>query len=105
MKKFIGICAMAALLIFTGCFDTVEESTINDDGSGVYVSTTDLGKILGMLKMFAGEKEEMKELEKMVKKFPDFSCKKDCQNIDFLTNFQELKDEFKLLEEIKDIDY
>jgi len=67
MKKFIGICAMAALLIFTGCFDTVEESTINNDGSGVYVSTTDLGKILGMLKMFAGEKEEMKELEKMVK--------------------------------------
>ena len=45
------------------------------------------------------------ELEKIVKKFPDFSCKKDCQNLDFLTSFQKLKDEFKLLEEIEDIDY
>ena len=67
MKKLLGLWAVAALLIFTGCFDTVEESTLNDDGSGVFVSTTDMGKLIGMLKMFAGEKEEMKELEKMVK--------------------------------------
>ena len=64
MKKFFGILAVAALLTFTGCFDTVQESTIKDDGSGVFVSTTDMGKLLGMLKMFVGEKEEMKDLEK-----------------------------------------
>ena len=67
MKKNFGICALATLLIFTGCFDTVQESTINDNGSGVYVSTTDMGKLLGMLKAFMGEKQEMKDLEKMVK--------------------------------------
>ena len=67
MKKFFGILALAALLMFTGCFDTVQESTIKDDGRGVFVSTTDMGKLLGMLKMFMGEKEEMKDLEKMVK--------------------------------------
>jgi len=67
MKKLFGILAVAGLLIFTGCFDTVQESTIKDDGSGVFVSTTDMGKLLGMLKMFMGDKEEMKDLEKMVK--------------------------------------
>jgi len=67
VKKLIGICAATVLLTFTGCFDTVQESTIKDDGSGVFVSSTDMGKLLGMLKMFMGEKEEMKELEKMVK--------------------------------------
>ena len=67
MKKLFISCALASLLIFTGCFDTVQESTINDDGGGVFVSTTDMGKLLGMLKMFMGDKEEMKDLEKMVK--------------------------------------
>lgn len=37
------------------------------------------------------------QLAKILKKFPDFSLKKDCQEIDFLTNFQELKDDFILL--------
>jgi len=67
MKKLFALSALACLLICTGCFDTVQESTIKDDGSGVFVGTTDMGKLLGMLKMFMGEKEEMKELEKMVK--------------------------------------
>ena len=66
MKKISGLLVIG-LFILSGCFDTVQESTINDDGSGVFVSTTDMGKLLGMLKMFMGEKEEMKDLEKMVK--------------------------------------
>lgn len=45
------------------------------------------------------------ELEKILRKFPDFSCKKDCQNIDFLTNFRELKDNFVRLNKIEEINY
>lgn len=67
MKKLSGLFTIAALLILSGCFDTVQESTINDDGSGLYVSTMDMGKLLGMVKMVAGEKEGMKELDKMKK--------------------------------------
>ncbi|HEU4858650.1 MAG TPA: hypothetical protein VFT15_02395 [Chitinophagaceae bacterium] len=67
MKKLSRFFAIAALLILSGCFDTVQESTINDDGSGLFVSTMDMGKLLGMVKMVAGEKEGMKDMDKMKK--------------------------------------
>jgi hypothetical protein len=67
MKKICGLLVIAALLILSGCFDTVQESTINEDGSGVYVSTMDMGKLLGMIKMIAGDKKEMKDMDKMKK--------------------------------------
>ena len=62
MKKIPVLLIFAVLFIFPGCLDTVQESTINNDGSGVFVSTMNMGKLLGMVKMFAGEKEEMKEI-------------------------------------------
>ena len=67
MKKISGLFIIVALLALSGCFDTVQEATINDDGSGLYVSTMDMGKLLGMIKMVAGEKAEMKDLDKMKK--------------------------------------
>lgn len=67
MKKLPGLFTIAALFVLSGCFDTVQESTINDDGSGLFVSTMDMGKLLGMVKMVAGEKEGMKEMDKMKK--------------------------------------
>lgn len=66
MKKISGLLVIA-LFFLSGCFDTVQESTINDDGSGVFVSTMEMGKLLGMVKMIAGEKEEMKDMDKMKK--------------------------------------
>lgn len=67
MKKVSGLFTVVALLVLSGCFDTVQESTINDDGSGLFVSTMDMGKLLGMVKMVAGEKDGMKEMDKMKK--------------------------------------
>lgn len=67
MKKLPSLFTIGALLILSGCFDTVQESTINDDGSGLFVSTMDMGKLLGMVKMVAGEKEGMKDIDKMKK--------------------------------------
>lgn len=74
--------------------------TIDNRGNKYHISVYQNKKCLLETQIVTKE-----ELEKIMKKFPDFSCKKDCQEIDFLTNFQELKDEFKLLTEIKSIDY
>ncbi len=82
MKKIIGPFCLIAFFIFQGC-DTVHESTINADGSGVYVTTMDMGKVLGMVKMFAQEKDEMKDLEGKKK--------------DTLINFKDMKDSLKNL--------
>jgi hypothetical protein len=71
------------LVIFSGCFDTVEEVTINDNGSGTYISTLDMGKILGMAKSFGGDNKELKDLEKT--------------RIDTLVNLKEFRDSIKNL--------
>jgi tRNA threonylcarbamoyladenosine biosynthesis protein TsaB len=44
-------------------------------------------------------------LEELTKKFPNFSLRKDFCEIDFLTNFQILKEDFCLLNKIGEIDY
>lgn len=46
-----------------------------------------------------------KDLEKLKEKFPNFLCKEDFQDINFLTNFQKLKSDFVLLKRIEEIDY
>ncbi|WP_147411340.1 hypothetical protein [endosymbiont GvMRE of Glomus versiforme] len=46
-----------------------------------------------------------KELEEVVKHFPDFSILKNFQKVDFLKNFQKLKKYFVLLNNVEEIDY
>jgi len=66
MKRFIGLFAIVGLFILSGCFDTVEETTINDDGSGVVVSSIDMGKMLAaLMAMGSGSDEKLKAAEKM----------------------------------------
>ncbi|CAI2162038.1 2942_t:CDS:2 [Funneliformis geosporum] len=48
---------------------------------------------------------KQEDLEKLTKKFPDFLILKDFQSIDFLTNFQKLKNKFVLMDTIEEIDY
>ena len=45
------------------------------------------------------------DLKNLTNKFPEFPLAKDCQEVNFLTNFQELKNEFILLNSIEEIDY
>ena len=64
MKKLIlSICLLTAVAL-TGCFDTTEETTINDDGSGKLVTTLDMGAVIKMAKMFGGDKTE--DIDKIV---------------------------------------
>lgn len=64
MKTLIGIAAIIGLVILSGCFDTVDETTINEDGSGIVFNSVDMGKLLTMLSAMGGE-EKMKDTEKV----------------------------------------
>ena len=67
MKKITWLLGSFFLLTITGCFDTKEEITIADDGSGNYVATADMGKILSLAKTMGAENKQMKEIENMKK--------------------------------------
>lgn len=84
MKKIIGLAVFLAAIVLTGCFDMVEESTIESNGGGTYISTTDMSKMIGLAKMMGGG-EDMKELENM--------------KIDTLMNLNALKDSLQNLNE------
>jgi hypothetical protein len=54
MKKIINALLFAAsVFTMTACFDITEDITINKDGSGTYVSTTDASKLTEQLSMLA----------------------------------------------------
>ena len=74
---------MIILIIFSGCFDTVEELTIAENGGGQYINTLDMGKILGLAKTMGSGKDEMKDIDKL--------------KMDTLINLKDIKDSLKKL--------
>jgi hypothetical protein len=56
MKKINWLIVLGVLFISAGCFDTVEEISMDDKGGGVFVSTADMSSLMGMIKAFAGDK-------------------------------------------------
>lgn len=62
MKKIFIILSLFAASILTGCFDIVNESTINEDGSGIYSNTINMGSLINLLKMMGAE-NQLKEME------------------------------------------
>ncbi len=50
MKKILFSLFAAGTLLLTGCLETTQEITLNEDGTGTYVYTNDMGKVLGILK-------------------------------------------------------
>jgi hypothetical protein len=60
MKKVLVSLLAGSAILLTSCFDTVQEITLNDDGSGVYVNTSDMGKVLTIAKnMGAASSDKM----------------------------------------------
>jgi len=72
------IPGLIILIIFSGCFDTVEELTIAENGGGQYINTLDMGKILGLAKTMGSGKDEMKDIDKL--------------KMDTLINLKDIKD-------------
>lgn len=52
MKKLIFSLLAASAIFLTSCLETIQEISLNDDGTGLYVNTNDMGKILGIAKNF-----------------------------------------------------
>ena len=65
MKRILIIPFLILLAVLSGCFEIVQESNINDDGSGVFSNKTDLSSMLGMVSMLGGD--EAKKMEKETK--------------------------------------
>lgn len=86
MKRLIGVFAIIGLTILSGCFDTVEETTLNDDGSGTVVSSIDMGKMFSALAAMGGD-EKMKEAEKI--------------SIDTTIQMKSIKDSIKNLSDVE----
>ncbi len=53
MKKII-LSLLVSSVILTGCFETTQEITINDDGTGTVKTTSDLSSALGLAKQMGG---------------------------------------------------
>lgn len=65
MKKISWIGCFVVLVVFSGCFDTLEEVTITENGSGTFVNSLDMGKMLGLAKTMGSGKDEMKDIDKL----------------------------------------
>jgi hypothetical protein len=58
MKKILIYLFAATAVLFTSCLDTTQEITLNDDGSGTYVNTNDMSKILTIAKNMGAASNE-----------------------------------------------
>lgn len=65
MKKIL-LSLFAGTLLLTGCLENTQEITIQEDGSGMVVSTNDMSSLIAMAKQMGGG-EQMKDAEKVVK--------------------------------------
>lgn len=65
MKKVL-FAVSAACLMLTGCLETIQEITLNEDGSGTMSTTSDMGAILGLAKQMGGGAEMEKAGEKAI---------------------------------------
>ena len=85
MQKLKLVLGLFILFFSTGCLDTTEETTINENGSGVYVNTADMGQIFGMLKTMGGGGDDLKGIDKI--------------KMDTIIYFKDLKDSMTTLSE------
>ena len=72
MKKLIYLTATSFVILFSSCLDTEEKISINNDGSGTYVMTMDMAKMMSMLSAFGGD-EKKQEKKDTVIYFKDFT--------------------------------
>lgn len=58
MKRFALLLFTGLYLALAGCFEITNENTVNDDGSGVYSYSTDLGSIFDVINMMGGKEAQ-----------------------------------------------
>ncbi|MBL7697727.1 MAG: hypothetical protein JNK79_06195 [Chitinophagaceae bacterium] len=60
MKKFWTCVVVVFVALFAGCYEINEEITINDNGTGTYVTKMDMSALLQMMQSMASEEEIQK---------------------------------------------
>ena len=66
MKKIFLAIVLFSTFILTGCFETTQEITLNEDGSGTVSNTNDLSALIGMAKQMGGGQEIEKASDKKI---------------------------------------
>lgn len=61
MKILRYALVLVSLGFLVSCYEVNEEITINEDGTGVFITKMDMGQLLEMMQSFAGEEELSKE--------------------------------------------
>lgn len=61
MKKILIAFLIPFTLILSGCLDTYNDITINDDGSGVMITKIDMSAMMSMMASMGGSDEEIKQ--------------------------------------------
>ncbi len=54
MRKFILSFFTACTIFLTGCLETTQEITLNDDGSGIISNSNDMSALIGLAKQMGG---------------------------------------------------
>lgn len=57
MRKFILSVLTVSVIFLTGCLETTQEITLNDDGSGTISNTNDMSALIGLAKQMGGAAE------------------------------------------------
>lgn len=58
MKKILFSLFAGCAILLSSCFETIQEITLSSDGSGTYVNTNDMGKVLTIAKNFGSGANE-----------------------------------------------
>jgi len=66
MKKLFILTFSITALILCGCFDTIQEVSLNDDGTGILKNTNDMSALLGMAKQIGGKEATEKLGDKQI---------------------------------------
>lgn len=55
MKKFLIFLSIIGSILISGCFETTQEITLNEDGSGTISSTNDMSSVIPIVKQMGGK--------------------------------------------------
>ncbi len=63
MKNFKFLLAFISAAVLSSCLDTEEKIVLNNDNSGIYSMTLDMGRLLGMAASMGGDKPDQEKVK------------------------------------------
>ncbi len=60
MRKILYLLTVSGVFLLTSCLDTIQEITLNEDGTGIVSNSNDMGALIAMAKQLGGADEMAK---------------------------------------------